>query len=131
MGADSFGREPHTARERVESLGADDKAQTEFGRGPEVRAWMVGADCRAHAQSTAITALAKQLQHSVITCTRFVSYNIQWIWKKKRNYDHLQQIWIFHCILKSFIYYGGKLCLHTWLVDTRFMQIPSKTTSKQ
>jgi hypothetical protein len=51
--------------------------------------------------------------------------------KRKRNCDHLQWIWIFHCILKSFIYYGGKLCLHTWLVDTRFMQIPSKTTSKQ
>jgi hypothetical protein len=42
MGADSFGREPHTARERVESLGADDRARTEFGRGPKVRAWTGG-----------------------------------------------------------------------------------------
>jgi hypothetical protein len=51
MGADSFGREPHTARERVKSLGADDKVRTEFGCGPEVRARTVGADCRAHARN--------------------------------------------------------------------------------
>jgi hypothetical protein len=85
MGADSFGREPQTGRERVESLGADDRARTEFGRGPEVRAWTggrgrwartVGEDCQAHARST---ALAEQLRHSVITYTRFVSCNIQWI----------------------------------------------------
>jgi hypothetical protein len=42
MGADSFGRKPYTARERVESLGADDRARTEFGHGPEVCARMVG-----------------------------------------------------------------------------------------
>jgi hypothetical protein len=81
-GADSFGREPHTARERVESQGADDRARTEFGHGPEVCVRTVGADCRAHARST---ALAELLRHSVITCTRFVSCNIQWIWKKKEK----------------------------------------------
>jgi hypothetical protein len=75
-GADSFGREPQTGRERVESLGADDRARTEFGRGPKVRARTVGADYRARARST---ALPEQLRHSVITCTRFVSCNIQWI----------------------------------------------------
>jgi hypothetical protein len=38
IGADSFGRKPQTGRERVESLSADDRARTEFGRGPKVRA---------------------------------------------------------------------------------------------
>jgi hypothetical protein len=76
MGADSFGREPQTGRERIESVGADDRARIEFGRGPEVHARTVGAVCRAHARST---ALAKQLRHSVITYTRFVSCNIHWI----------------------------------------------------
>jgi hypothetical protein len=42
MGADSLGCEPHTARERVESLGANDRAQIEFGCRPEVRALTVG-----------------------------------------------------------------------------------------
>jgi hypothetical protein len=37
-GADSFGREPHTAHEWVESLGADVRARIEFGREREVRA---------------------------------------------------------------------------------------------
>jgi hypothetical protein len=42
MGVDSFERKPHTAHEQVESLGADDRARTEFRRGPEVRARKVG-----------------------------------------------------------------------------------------
>jgi hypothetical protein len=42
MGADSFGREPHTVREWVESLGADDRGADRIRVGPEVRAQMGG-----------------------------------------------------------------------------------------
>jgi hypothetical protein len=38
MGADSLEREPHMVSEQVESLGADVRARTEFGRGCEVHA---------------------------------------------------------------------------------------------
>jgi hypothetical protein len=72
MDADSFGREPHTTLEQIEFLDADVRARIEFGRECEVRAQMVGADCQAHARST---TLAEQLRHSVITCTKFVTYN--------------------------------------------------------
>jgi hypothetical protein len=56
-GADSFRREPQTGRERVESLGADDRARTEFGRGPEVRARMGGRGRWARTAGRTLEAL--------------------------------------------------------------------------
>jgi hypothetical protein len=123
-GCGQLGREPHTARERVESLGADRIWARTWSARADERARKVGTDCRAHARST---ALAEQLRHSVITCNRFVPYNAfetKKLWSLATDYT-------IHYILKIFIYYGGKLCLHTWLVYTRFMQILSKTTLKQ
>jgi hypothetical protein len=64
-----FGREPYTARERVESAGTDRRAQIAFGRGHEVGAQTVGTDCRVHAR---ITVFVEQLRHFVISCSRFV-----------------------------------------------------------
>jgi hypothetical protein len=43
-GRGQLGRELHTVRERVKSLGMDVRARTEFGHGREVRARTVGAD---------------------------------------------------------------------------------------
>jgi hypothetical protein len=75
----------------------------------------LGADCRAHARRT------EQPRHSVVTSLQ------QTLLRKQKNCDYMQQIYSSHSNVKSFIYYGGKLCLHTWLVHARVMQIQSKT----
>jgi hypothetical protein len=97
-----FGCKPHTARKRVETAGTDSIRARMSSRCTDSGLGLMGARSKRSIGRTIATF-----------------------------YDHLQQIYTIHYISKSFILYGGKLRLHTWIVHIRFTLILSKTTWKQ